>query len=214
SLSWLTLGVGGVAASAGCVLGFWAIATAAEELWRRRRGSFPRGVLGMCAAHSGVGITVIGITLVSAFGIDRNVSLDVNEAVTVAGYQFTFLGTTEHQGPNYLADVGRVRVRRDGEPVALLLPAKRRYASSGSVMTESGIDIGVFRDLYVALGKPLQNGGWSLRIFYRPFVRWIWVGGLFMMLGGLLAATDPRYRRLRAKERQQAPTLTPGAVQA
>ncbi len=204
-LSWITLGTGGVVATAGCMVGFWAIATAMEELWYRRRTSWSRGVLGMTMAHAGVGVMVIGITLVTAFGLDRDASLAVGESKTMAGYQFTFEGTEQQTGPNYIAQVGHVAISdADGNAIATVHPEKRRYPSRGNVMTESGVHSNLFRDLYVSLGEPLQQGGWSLRLFYRPFVLWIWLGGLLMMLGGILATTDPRYRRLRQRERQRA----------
>ncbi|MDT0635642.1 heme lyase CcmF/NrfE family subunit [Spectribacter hydrogenoxidans] len=204
-LSWVTLGTGGVVATAGCMVGFWAIATAMEELWYRRRTSWSRGVLGMTMAHAGVGVMVIGITLVTAFGLDRDASLAVGESKTMAGYRFTFEGTEEQSGPNYVAQVGHVAISDgDGNAIATVHPEKRRYPTRGNVMTESGVHSNLFRDLYVSLGEPLQQGGWSLRLFYRPFVLWIWLGGLLMMLGGILATTDPRYRRLRQRERQRA----------
>lgn len=204
-LPWLALGTTAIAASAGCLLGTWAICASLEDLWRRSRGrrnKWTRGVVGMALAHSGVGIAVIGISLVSAFGIDQTVSLQYGQSASLAGYDFRFLGVKDKAGPNYSAQVAQVAVSRDNKALTTLLPEKRHYPVRDSVMTESGIDAGVFRDLYVSLGEPLTGNAWSLRLYYRPFVRWIWGGGLVMALGGLLAATDPRYRRLRHKQRR------------
>ena len=100
----------------------------------------------------------------------------------------------ETQGPNYLSDRGHVQVLRDGAPVVLLHPEKRAYASGGQVMTEAGIQPGVLGDVYVALGEPLGDGAWALRVHIKPFVRWIWAGALLMMLGGFVAAADRRFR--------------------
>lgn len=155
----------------------------------------------MSLAHAGVGVLVIGVSLVSAFGVDRDLSLNEGETATAAGYEFRFLGVSEEQGPNYVAQIGQIALFDDGRRIATLEPEKRRYPARGNVMTESSVDVSVFRDVYVSLGEPLESGGWSLHAFYRPFVRWIWAGGALMMLGGILAASDPRYRKQRARER-------------
>ncbi len=209
----VALGTTSVAAFAGCVLGTWAICASAEELWRRSRGSrmmWSRGVVGMTMAHIGAGVLVIGISLVTAFGSEHDVSLQPGENASLAGYDFHFQGVKDQTGPNYEARVATVDVYRGEQQLATLYPEKRHYPVRGSVMTESGIDVGVFRDLYVSLGEPLPDNAWSLRLYYRPFVRWIWAGGLFMVLGGFLAATDPRYRRLRHREKKFAATSERG----
>jgi len=194
----LTVGPGALAAIAGCVLGCWAIATALEDIVRRCRGRrimLPRHVLGMALAHIGVGVFVIGISLVSGFGGEHDVRLAPGESTSMAGHEFTFMGTRHVEGPNFVAEVGDFVVRKDGEQIAELYPAKRRYNASGQTMTESDIDIGIWRDLYVSLGEPLSGDAWSVRIYYRPFIRWIWAGGFLAAIGGLLALSDKRYRR-------------------
>ena len=194
----LTVGAGALAAIAGCVLGCWAIATALEDVVRRCRGRrimLPRNVLGMALAHVGVGVFVIGISLVSGFGGEHDVRLAPGESASMAGYDFTFLGTRHVEGPNFVAEVGDFVVRKDGEQIAELYPSKRRYNASGQTMTESGIDVGFWRDLYVSLGEPLSGDAWSVRIYHRPFIRWIWGGAFLSAFGGLLALSDKRYRR-------------------
>ncbi|WP_111748490.1 heme lyase CcmF/NrfE family subunit [Salinisphaera orenii] len=207
----VTLGTSGVAAVAGCVLGAWAIAAALEDVVRRmcgRRIAVPRQVLGQTLAHVGVGVFVIGVSLVSGFGGERDVRLAPGDAAALAGYQFTFNGIETTRGPNYTARTGGFTITRDGQTISRVYPEKRRYNASGAVMTESGIDDGVFRDLYISLGEPLDGEAWSVRIYNRPFVRWIWAGGFLAALGGLLALSDKRYWcRRRSRSTVAAPAL-------
>ncbi|ERJ18511.1 Cytochrome c-type biosis protein CcmF [Salinisphaera shabanensis E1L3A] len=201
ALPLLTVGTGALVAVAGCVLGCWAIATAFEDIVRRSRGRrvmLPRNVVGMALSHAGVGIFVIGVSLVSGFGSEHDVRLAPGESTEMVGYDFTFVGTRHVDGPNFTAEIGDFIVRKDGEQIAELYPAKRRYNAAGQTMTESGIDIGFTRDLYVSLGEPLSGDAWSVRIYHRPFVRWIWAGGFIAALGGLIALSDKRYYRRRA----------------
>lgn len=211
----LTVGVQGVAAVAGCVLGCWAIATALEELIRRSGGTrvkLPRQIVGMSLAHLGVGVFVIGVSLVSGFGGEHDARLKPGQSVAYAGYRFVFHGIDEKQGPNYSAQVGDFTIRHDGRTVARLHPAKRHYNSGGNPMTEAGIDKGIFGDLYVSLGESLDGNAWSVRLYNRPFVRWIWAGGFLAAIGGLLALSDKRYwRRRRAASAPGAEHPTAGA---
>ena len=128
-------------------------------------------------------------------GQQRELALAPGQHVELGRHDFRFDGVQERQGPNYLAEIGTVAILRDGRAVATLHPEKRRYASGGQVMTEGAIDAGAMRDLYVALGEDLGNGSWAVRVYTRPFVRWIWLGAALMALGGLVAATDRRFRR-------------------
>ncbi|MEJ2529411.1 MAG: cytochrome c-type biogenesis CcmF C-terminal domain-containing protein, partial [Gammaproteobacteria bacterium] len=135
---------------------------------------------------------------------EKDLRIEQGHSYQLGGYDFLFKGATRTQGPNYSADRGEVVVSHAGKQVTTLYPEKRDYRS-GMPMTEAGIDAGLTRDLFVALGEPLGNdGAWSLRIYHKPFVRWIWLGGLFMALGGLLSALDKRYFRLARKARQEA----------
>ncbi|CAN5307994.1 heme lyase CcmF/NrfE family subunit [soil metagenome] len=163
---------------------------------RRRSGrrAFRRQVLGMSLAHLGVGVFILGVTVTSSFSVEMDRGARPGEVLEVAGYQFLFRGAREVEGPNYSAVEAEVAISRDGEAIAVLRPQKRVYRVQTSPMTEAGIDAGWTRDLYAALGDPLGEGAWSMRLQYKPLVRLIWLGALIMALGGLLAATDKRYR--------------------
>jgi cytochrome c-type biogenesis protein CcmF len=123
--------------------------------------------------------------------------MDVGDHFEMAGYEFVFQGTRPLQGPNYVADEGEFFVFRGGERIATMFPQKRSYLRGGQTMTEAAIDAGITRDLYISLGESLDenSGAWAIRIYHKPFIRFIWIGALFMMAGGFLAAWDRRYRR-------------------
>jgi len=134
------------------------------------------------------------------------VRMGPGQEIMLADYLFRFDGVAAHEGPNYSAQRGTIHVSRDGKEIALLHPEKRTYRVQTRPMTEAGIDAGLFRDIYVSLGESLDGGDWALRLYYKPMVRWIWLGGLLMGFGGLLAASDPRYRmRVLAKLQGRAP---------
>ncbi len=122
------------------------------------------------------------------------------ESLELGGYRFIFEGAKHFEGPNFTSDKGTIRVLNGTREVAVLHPEKRLYTVQGMPMTEAGIDAGFTRDLYVALGEPLADGAWAVRVHIKPFVRWIWLGGLLMGLGGVLAACDKRYR-LKVRQR-------------
>jgi cytochrome c-type biogenesis protein CcmF len=150
----------------------------------------------MTTAHFGIAVFIVGVTLVSTYSEEKDIRLAPNESLHLAGYDFLFHGVKAAEGVNYTANQGHFTVTKNQELVAELHPQKRVYNASGMPMTEAGIDAGITRDLFVALGEPLgDDGAWALRIYYKPFVRWIWIGGLFMAFGGLLAVFDKRYRR-------------------
>ena len=153
---------------------------------------------GMLIAHIGFAVAVVGVGLTSAYTQERDLRMAIGEQVQFAGYDFLFSGTEPVRGPNYIAERGLISVSRDGKAIAELHPEKRRYnARRDQMMTEASIDAGLFRDIYVALGEPLENGAWAVRLHLKPFVRWIWFGGLLMGVGGALAAADKRYRLRR-----------------
>jgi len=163
----------------------------------RALAAMPRGFHGMTLAHLGVAVFVAGVTVTSAFSIEKDLRMAPGDSHTLAGYEFRFLGVGDARGPNYTARRGEMQVLREGREVAVLYPEKRRYAASGEAMTEAAIDAGFTRDLYVALGEPVSAEAWSVRLHHKPLVRWIWGGALLMALGGLLAAGDRRYRLMR-----------------
>ena len=204
-LPWLGYGEVTPLVALGVGLAVWLALTAVIDL--RRRGLFRRqaaGFYGMTLAHLGVAVTIVGITLSSHYGLERDVRMAPGDTLTLGGYTFEFGGVQTKPGPNYDANTGMIQVTRGDRVVSVLETEKRTYrARQGMPMTEAGIDAGLFRDLYVALGEPLDQGAWALRIYYKPFVRWIWLGGLFMAVGGVLAASDRRYRVAARKSSQE-----------
>jgi len=197
---------GSLLVSLGLGLAAWVLLSHLTGLWERlrhRRGiramamelaSGRRSYYGMLLAHLGVAMFIVGATMVSHFGIESDVRMSPGDIHEEAGYRFRFDGVETVQGPNYRASQGHFLVFRGDEQIAELRPQKRRYLSGGMPMTEAAIDWGFTRDLYVSLGEPLENRAWALRIYYKPYVRWIWLGGVLMALGGILAVTDRRYR--------------------
>jgi cytochrome c-type biogenesis protein CcmF len=150
----------------------------------------------MTIAHLGVGVFIIGVTMVNGFSIEKDIRLAPGERFQMAGYEFEFNGVRNTTGPNYRSRMGDFSVLVDGAVDSVLQPEKRTYLVQQSPMTEAAIDAGFTRDLYIALGEPLDNqGAWAVRLYLKPFIRWIWLGALLMGLGGLLAATDKRYRQ-------------------
>ncbi len=167
-----------------------------------------RSFYGMILAHLGVAMFAVGITMVSNYGVEKDVRMAPGDVQEVAGYRFLFNGVKNERGPNYMAAVGHFQIFEGEDPIAELWPEKRSYFASQKPMTEASIDWGLTRDLYVSLGEPLGDGDWALRLYYKPYVRWIWLGGLVMALGGLLAITDRRYRVMR----RAVPNLVGGAT--
>jgi cytochrome c-type biogenesis protein CcmF len=161
----------------------------------RRRQPISRAVLGMCVAHFGVGLFALGVTGAQSYTAERDVSLAPGEAAEVGGYRFQFGGTRPVSGPNWQALEGSVEITRNGRHVASLSPQKREFRVQRQPMTVAGISVGPSRDLFVALGDDLGAGRWSLRIQYKPLIRYIWLGALFMAGGGGLATLDRRYRK-------------------
>ncbi|KKL79954.1 hypothetical protein LCGC14_2009670, partial [marine sediment metagenome] len=190
----------------------WVFAVTLTDLWQKTRHSqsFWRGLqrlktsyYGMVLAHMGVAVCIVGAGLTSIYSIQRDIRMEPGEQALVAGYQFEFVGMRQVQGPNYIADQALILVTKDNGSVAELKPEKRRYMASGQTMTEADIDSGLFRDLYVALGEPLKGDAWAIRIYVKPFVRWIWFGGLLIAMGGLIAVLDKRYRRQAVSTRAE-----------
>lgn len=149
---------------------------------------------GMVLAHLGVAMTIWGIAFSQNYSIERDVRMNVGDSVDISGYQFQFKGIEDANGQNYLGGKAQVEVTKNGQYETTLFAEKRFYKVSKMTMTEAAIDWGFTRDLYVALGESLGDGSWALRLYYKPFIRWIWLGGVFMALGGLLCMFDRRYR--------------------
>jgi cytochrome c-type biogenesis protein CcmF len=158
----------------------------------------------MSIAHLGVGVFTVGVTTVESYKVERDVAMRPGDSATIAGYTFTFLSQRDLSGPNYRAVEGEFAISRGADRVALLRPQKRVYLVQTSPMTEAGISVGWTRDLFVALGDQLGDGAWSVRIQYKPLIRYIWFGALLMAIGGLVAASDRRYRSQRVIEQEAA----------
>lgn len=196
-------------ATAGFAMAFWVLASVATDVWDkvhqpgqgmggvvRRTRQLPRAFLGMVVAHLGVAAFCFGVTMVKSYEVERDVKMDIGDSTTVSGYTFTFRGAIPVEGPNYSAMRGLVEVTRGGERVTDMRPEKRIYRVQSNPMTEAAISPGITRDLYVSLGEPVEgSGAWIVRVYVKPFIGWIWGGCLVMALGGLLAATDRRYRQ-------------------
>ncbi len=208
------VGVGevNVWASLSVLLAAWLVLGLARDLQTRMRGVtsgsavFARlspSYLGMLMAHFGFALTLIGATFVTQFSAERDLRMVVGDTVILNGYTFTLDELTVVEGPNYAADRGIFSVSIDGTFFTTLMPEKRRYVASGQIMTEAAIDAGVMRDLYIALGEPLGDGAWSVRVQHKPLIRWIWFGALMIGVGGVTTSFDRRYRRARRSQQLQ-----------
>ncbi|AUH32025.1 heme lyase CcmF/NrfE family subunit [Paracoccus tegillarcae] len=185
----------------GAGLGVWLVLGAASELIHRTGRSglsrlvrLPRADWGKAVAHSGLGITFIGVALLTAWQVEDIRVAQIDEAYDVGGYSLTLRSVDEVQGPNYLSTMAAIDVSKDGEPVATLHPEKRIYPVQAMPTTEAAIDNGVFRDIYLVIGDRQADGGWAVRSYIKPFANWIWLGCIMMAIGGLISLSDRRYR--------------------
>ena len=158
----------------------------------------PPSFFGMHTAHIGVAVFVVGVSMVNGYQAEKDVKMDIGDTVAVGGYSFQFNGVRQQQGPNYMALVGDIELLKDGNFIRKMHPEKRNYVSSAMPMTEAAIDSGFLRDVYVSLGEPIDrdrpDAAWAIRVYYKPFVDWIWGGCVLMAFGGVLALADRRYR--------------------
>lgn len=197
-----------VTTALGWMLAAWISAVALRDLYLKVRGKaglsglkkLSRSYYAMQLSHLGVAVSIVGVAMVTNFSEERDLRMAPGDTLAFEKYTFEFEGVKEVEGPNYRSDMGVLNVFKGERLYEVLHPEKRLYTARGNVMTEAAIDPGFFGDLYVALGEPLGNGAWAVRVQYKPYVRWIWLGALMMTFGGLLAATDPRYRRQRQRE--------------
>jgi cytochrome c-type biogenesis protein CcmF len=164
----------------------------------------------MAIAHFGVGLFAIGASGVESYKIEKDVALKPGGSFAIAGYDFRFVNAVDVKGPNYDAVEALVEVTRDGKPVAILKPQKRHFWVQQTDNSQAAISVNWSRDLFVAMGNSLGDGAWSMRIQYKPLVRYIWLGALVMALGGLVAATDRRYRSRVAVPAQDQVAAPPG----
>jgi cytochrome c-type biogenesis protein CcmF len=206
----------------GVLLGCWVMTVSLIEpvrYWLRKRSlkGYSRTMMSMALSHFAVGMFVIGVTMVETYGIARDIGMKPGDTATVEGYSFHFTGTRNVEGPNYTAVEGEVIVTRehDGREIAVLRPQKRTYRVQQNPMTEAAIHPRLHRDLFVAMGEPLGQGAWSMRIQYKPYIRFIWLGALIMALAAFYGMTDKRYRVRREEEagEQSAPARGKGRLQ-
>ncbi len=196
----------------GAGLGSWLVFGALSELWLRaahtpaRLARLPRADWGKAFAHGGLGITFIGIGLLTAWQSEDIRVAQIGQPFTVSGYEITLDAVERVQGPNYISSTGTMTVRQGGKLVATLHPEKRVYPVQGMPTTEAAIDNGIWRDVYLVVGDPQDGGGWAVRTYIKPFANWIWAGSILMALGGLLSLSDRRYR-VAAGARKAAPPL-------
>ena len=158
----------------------------------------PRSFFGMHTAHIGIAVFVVGVSMVNGYQAEKDVKMEIGDTVAVGGYVFQFNGVRQEQGPNYMALVGDIDLMKDDQVIRKMNPEKRNYVSSSMPMTEAAIDTGFIRDVYVSLGEPIDkerpDAAWAVRVYYKPFVDWIWGGCVLMALGGAMALSDRRYR--------------------
>ena len=194
----------------GLALGLWIVLSSlVDPIDRLRRGlSLSAGVLGMAIAHIGLGLVTIGISVVQNGSIERDSGLAVGQSIQLGHYSFQFDGVKPVEGPNYSAVQAAITVQRDGQPVTVLQPQKRNYWVQQSAMTEASIHTQWNRDLFAAMGEDLGNNSWSLRLQVRPLIQFVWFGALIMMLGGIVAGLDRRYRQSARETAVQATGLT------
>jgi cytochrome c-type biogenesis protein CcmF len=210
--------------SLGLLLAIWIVTTVFANLWERVRvttgqlSTFQklraqsRSYYGMQVAHLGVAVFVVGVTMVTGYQVEQDVRMAPGSTVSAGGYDFRFDGVSNVNGPNYVAGRAEITVSRNGKEIEKMFPEKRNYTASGNVMTETAIDSGLFRDLYVSLGEPVGGGSWTVRVYYKPFVGWIWGGALLMAIGGGLAVSDRRYALAARKEREARQTAKPAEI--
>lgn len=188
-------------ASLGFLLAFWVIASGCLQIIRQAKTGKPtRSFIGMQFAHLGIAVFVIGVTMVGAYQEEKDVRMSAGETVSVGGYQIQLQTVKPAPGPNYNAMRGTFLLSKNGVNEATLYPEKRSYFTSTMPMTEAAIDIGLTRDIYVSLGEDLGDRSWAVRVYYKPFIDWIWGGCLLMALGGVLAISDKRYRMKLRKQ--------------
>jgi len=210
--------------SLGLMMAIWIVTTSAVGLRERlahadgssllgRLAAVPRSYWGMLLAHCGVALFIVGVTMVKGFEVEQDLRMNVGQTATIGSYTFRFDGTQEVKGPNYVAARGTFHVSQDGRDVTVMYPEKRRYNVQNQTMTEAAISPGFARDLYVSLGEPLEDGAWSVRLYHKPFIDWIWGGCLVMALGGVLAVSDRRYRLAWRRKEAAVPEATQMARQ-
>jgi cytochrome c-type biogenesis protein CcmF len=208
-------------------LALWIVLGIAQDIWHKTANkesrlqgmmSLGRSYWGMQTAHLGMAVMICGIIFTSNHSVELDLRMSPGDRTTIGNYEFEFLGVQERMGPNFIADYATIMVRRKGRDYLELHPEKRRYLTrgEGDIQTEAAIRVGFFRDIFTALGDARGDGSWMVRLHYKPFVFWIWMGAFLMALGGVLAVLDKRYRRQRVREPliNETPAAVAMAVEA
>jgi len=223
----LTMGAWNPLTALALMLVAWILITAGTDIYRRvaRRGGGPGArlralrpsFLGMHLAHAGLALVVMAIAMVNTYESERDVRLAPGDSASVGGYEFTLLDVGQVRGPNFDATEAQIRVTRNGELVDTLRPQLRHYDSQPQMpMHQASLNRGGSRDIYVSLGDHVGGDAWTMRLYYKPYMFWMWMGGLLMAFGGFLAAADRRYRLARDRSRaseQQVPADRPGRME-
>ena len=206
-------------ASLGLLLAVWIVATVVQNIWSRlRTGSTEstlmdrvrapaRSFYGMHLAHLGVAVFVAGVTVVTSYQTEKDVKMRIGDTVTAGGYEFRLDNVSRLRGPNYEAVRADIQVTSGGAFVTMMHPEKRAFIAAQNVTSETAIDRSVFRDLYLSLGDQVEGGGWTVRVYHKPLVNWIWGGALLMAIGGAFAVTDRRYALHARKQSERSASV-------
>jgi cytochrome c-type biogenesis protein CcmF len=211
-------------ASLGLLLACWIVAASIQNIWSRVRGQSgesslltklrtpSRSYYGMHLAHVGVAVFIAGVTVVTSYQTEKDVKMNIGDTVSVGGYEFRLNNLAQVQGPNYQAVRADIAVTANGSEVAMMHPEKRAFTASQNVTSETAIDRSILRDLYLSLGDEVPGGGWTVRVYHKPLVNWIWGGALLMAIGGGFAVTDRRYAIASRKAASETPPGKPEPV--
>jgi cytochrome c-type biogenesis protein CcmF len=211
-------------ASLGLLLFCWIVATSVQNIWTRVRSQSSessllnrlkapsRSYYGMQLAHIGVAVFIAGVTVVTSYQTEKDVKMNIGDTVSVGGYEFRLNNLAQYQGPNFRAMRADMTVTKNGAPVTVMYPEKRAFTASGNATSETAIDRSVWRDLYLSLGDEVPGGGWTVRVYHKPLVNWIWGGALLMAIGGGFAVTDRRYALASRKKATETPSGKPEQV--
>jgi cytochrome c-type biogenesis protein CcmF len=212
---WLAGRIGWLS-SLGLLMAFWVVASVATDLiertkprgagaasWWQRARLLPRAMVGMMVAHLGIAVFIIGVTMVNTYQVESDLKMSPGDSTEIRGWTFTFRGVQPRQGPNFEAAQGLIELSRGGEKLGVMRPEKRVYRVQQNPMTEAAIRTRLTGDLYVSLGEPVGGDAWTVRVYVKPFIGWIWGGCVVMALGGLIAATDRRYRTSLATQKKR-----------
>ena len=192
----------------GMVVALWIVGATLADLWQKSRKQLGRilklnrSYQGMVLAHLGVAISIIGVVMVSHYSVEKTVRMVQGDEAVLGDYRFVLNKLGHIEGPNYISDAAEIAIYQGEDAIAVLHPEKRRYNASGSIMTEADIAKNLWRDLYVSMGEPLPNNAWGIRLQVKTFMRWVWLGAIFMALGGFLAILDKRYRAKAARSKE------------